>query len=320
MMLFYSSGTTKNSLKKSLAQTLSYYYPYAGRVNLDGCSIDCDDSGAPFIEAHVANTMSEILQRLEFDVLAQLLPFKNDQNKLHGNKSIIVVQVNYFSCGGVAITISFKHVIADGPASANFIKAWSDNNHNHLYTSTIIKDDVVFDCASVFPQQDLPLKALWKNCFQVSVPLGEALVKRFTFDGTKMAALRAKIGDHPTRFEAVTTLILVAAADAARERETDDVKPKNVALIPINIRKRMNPPFPEKCLGNVGQATVVKWEMEERIEYNSFAKRIRESIRKMDDKYARKLNESGGFLNDLENVNEEISKMNVYFVSTMDKE
>ena len=110
---------------------------------------------------------------------------------------------------------------------------------------------------------------------------------------------------------------MVAAADSARERETDDVKPKNVAFIPINIRKRMNPPFPEKCLGNVGQATVVKWQMEERIEYNSFAKRIRESIRKMDDKYARKLNEGGGFLNDLENVNEEISKMNVYFVTSV---
>ncbi|KAK0607205.1 hypothetical protein LWI29_011302 [Acer saccharum] len=137
--------------------------------------------------------MSEILQRLEFDVLAQLLPFKNDRNKLHANKSIIVVQVNYFGCGGVAITIYFKHVIADGPAATNFIKAWSDN-HNQLYT--IIKDDVVFDCASVFPPQDLPLKALWKNCFQVSVPLGEALVKRFTFDATKMAALQAKIGDH----------------------------------------------------------------------------------------------------------------------------
>ncbi|KAK1558289.1 hypothetical protein Q3G72_000777 [Acer saccharum] len=76
----------------------------------------------------------------------------------------------------------------------------------------------------------------------------------------------------------------------------------------------MNPPFPEKCLGNVGQATVVKCQMEERIEYNNFTKRIQESIRKMDDKYARKLNESEGFLNDLENVNEEISEMNVYFV------
>ncbi|KAK4854821.1 hypothetical protein QYF36_001650 [Acer negundo] len=261
--------------------------------------------------------MSDILEQLEFYQLAKLLPFHDNKLKLYTGGIMVIVQVNYFICGGVAISIYFKHVIADAFAAAIFIKTWAaiacaGSNYN-------IKD-AVYGCASIFPPQDLPLQQLWRTSFENNFALGETVSRRLIFDATTIATLREKIVngpclDQPTRFEAITALIWGAAIDAGRERE--DFKAKNVALIPVSLRHKLNLASPEQCIGNVAQVTMAKWPTEKTIDYNSLAGKLNEAIMMMDENYARKLNEGGGFLSDLRNLNEEISDSNVFFVTSM---
>ncbi|KAK0608183.1 hypothetical protein LWI29_026863 [Acer saccharum] len=290
LLLFYSGACenatkTSDHLKKSLAKTLTHYYPFAGRVK-DNLCVDCDDSGASFIEANVSCNMSDILDQLESDQLEKLLPFKDNKLKLYTGGIMVVVQANYFSCGGVAIGI---------------LQAF-------------------YGCASIFPPQDLPLQRLWRKSFANNVSLGDSVSKRFIFDDPTIATLRETIVNGPclnrsTRSEAVTALIWGAAI--ATEREREDVKATNVALIPVDLRHKMNMASLEECIGNVAQAAIAKWPTEKVIDYNSIAAKLHEAIMMMDEKYARKLNEGGGFLNDLRELNEQISDSNVFFVTSL---
>ncbi|KAJ4713817.1 Vinorine synthase [Melia azedarach] len=104
-------------LKNALSKTLTYYYPFAGQ-NIDGVSTQCNDHGAIFIETQVANIrISDVLKRRDKaqDLLnlKNLLPFNGMLPQIpttattacHPN---LFVQVNYFPCGGIAITIFFS--------------------------------------------------------------------------------------------------------------------------------------------------------------------------------------------------------------------
>ncbi|KAK2649360.1 hypothetical protein Ddye_016849 [Dipteronia dyeriana] len=72
-LVFFYSGACKNShhLKKSLSQTLTYYYPFARRIK-NGFSVDCDDYGVTFNEASVACYMSELIKRPKIELREQL--------------------------------------------------------------------------------------------------------------------------------------------------------------------------------------------------------------------------------------------------------
>ncbi|KAJ0110687.1 hypothetical protein Patl1_02835 [Pistacia atlantica] len=314
-IFFYSPATkdpieTSAGLKHSLSQTLTHYYPFAGRLK-DRSFIDCDDSGATFIEAQVAGNMSEVLKQPEMDLLEQLLPFKLDE-KL---STLVVVQVSYFGCGGLAIGVCFSHVVADATAAANFVNNWAAV----ASFGSINVEDLIFDCTSIFPPQDV--LGLTDSLCEKHVSYEEVITKRFMFDATKIAALREEIGnvgslDCPTRVEAVSTLIL-SAVIAAAARETNELTSSFLAAsIPVNLRKRMNPPLPEECIGNICTTTTVMCPMNQRIDYKSLAKKVHESIRMMDDKFVRNVYGGGEFLNFLKNAVEGLSKNRLFWNSS----
>lgn len=56
-------STISNLLKKSLSETLSKYYPFAGRLRSSGSYVDCNDEGVQFVEAHIGSKLSYILER-----------------------------------------------------------------------------------------------------------------------------------------------------------------------------------------------------------------------------------------------------------------
>ncbi|GMJ05972.1 hypothetical protein like AT1G31490 [Hibiscus trionum] len=119
-----NSNTLFESLKASLAKTLSYYYPFAGRIVEDSRTrqslIICDNSGALLVEA-LANIP---LNQLDFYNLNQTLegivvpcleefPFP------------VQVQVTCYTCGGLSITFTFDHALGDATAFGNFLSSWS---------------------------------------------------------------------------------------------------------------------------------------------------------------------------------------------------
>ncbi|KAJ4706859.1 vinorine synthase-like [Melia azedarach] len=294
IILLYTKTTenptkTSDHLKKSLSETLTRYYPLAGQLKYDQLIVDCNDQGVPFVEADVSNHMSELLKLPNIDVLEQLLPFKPHEG-FNAERSNVTVQVNYFGCGGMAIGLCFKHKVLDATTAAFFVKNWGVIARG----AGEIKD-VIYDQASLFPARDLSF--LSKSVDEEFLK-AESETKRFVFDGSAIASMREKfthLGRRPTRFEVVSAVILGALISAAKESEEP---PERLdTIISVNLRQRMVPPFPEHCLGNIISGGLIYWPLEKKLDHGSLAEEIHQSIKKVDDQFARKFYGEAEFLN-----------------------
>ncbi|KAH7565911.1 hypothetical protein JRO89_XS08G0037600 [Xanthoceras sorbifolium] len=286
-----SKNTTENTdhLKKSLSKTLTYYYPFAGRVK-DDFSVCCDDYGATFIEAKVAGDMSELIKKEDVVLLEQLRPY--DAEEMSNAQVNLAVQVNYFDCGGVAVCVSFRHAIADACAAAYFVKNWA----TVACGGNDIKD-VIFDSTSIFPSQDV--SGISKTNHQAMRDISkETITKWLVFDNTKIAALQEKIGGRSTRYEALLALMMGAMIDAKEELDESNLTQFG-AIIPVNLRKKMNPPLPEKCIGNAITLGMTYWTTKEKGDYNKIVSKAREVISMVDD-YA-KADIKNGWMNCIRN-------------------
>ncbi|XP_022738164.1 vinorine synthase-like [Durio zibethinus] len=304
VILFYSvaSGDPRkrsNILKESLSKTLTQFYPFAGRVK-DSFSIDCNDEGVSYTEAQVATNVSVVLQDPEIDLLLQLLP--NDSLERlpepTAEQVLVAIQVNFFACGGMAICACVDHVVADGAATATFIKSWAAIACGANY----IDHDVIYDCTSVFPPHDLTSfkeKFANEDKHEVPEPQGKIVTKRLLFDGSKITALRNEIGNgpssyRPSRFEAVSALIWSAMLSTTTKND----RTFSTTTISMNLRNRTNPPMPQQCIGNVYQVKEVESLMEKTINLSILAGKIHETIRKVDDDHVKKLGAGvGAYIN-----------------------
>ncbi|KAL3585041.1 hypothetical protein D5086_011908 [Populus alba] len=167
--------------------------------------------------------------------MAMISSFQNQIKLYSGNDA---VQVNYFNCGGVAISICIWHAVADASTLATFVNCWAAISRD---PNNVI-DEVVFDCTTLFPPQDLSSFSL--HSFVKEDVSSEIVMKRFLFDGSKLASLRDEVGngpylDRPSRFIAVSTLILTAMMTVTRENEAMQI---NAATIAVDLRRRLKPP------------------------------------------------------------------------------
>lgn len=67
-----SSDIVSRRLKRSLSQTLSRFYPLAGKQ--EGVSINCNDEGAVFTEARTDVLFSDFLRNLDINSLKVFIP------------------------------------------------------------------------------------------------------------------------------------------------------------------------------------------------------------------------------------------------------
>ncbi|XP_017972579.1 PREDICTED: salutaridinol 7-O-acetyltransferase [Theobroma cacao] len=312
ILLFYSATSETNPSKKSdllkdsLSKILTHFYPFAGRVK-EGCTIDCNDDGAAYVEAQVDSDMFLVLKEPGIDLLLQLLPCEPLEKLPEPSAQVILaVQVNYFACGGMAICVCLRHVVSDASAAAGFVKSWAAVASG----VDMVLDAVIYDCTSLFPPQDL--SGLWKTIEKSqNALLAEVVTKRFIFYGSKIAALRNEIGNglslyRPTRVEALSSLIWNAII--ACDTEEGEIVPMHVATTAVNLRKRMNPPLPQLCMGNISHVTMANLFMARTKSRNSLAEKIHESILKMDDKFVRQFFGSGAHLNVMKNMAAELGK------------
>ncbi|CAN0906743.1 Coniferyl alcohol acyltransferase [Linum grandiflorum] len=101
--------TILTSLRRSLAKTLHYYYPFSGRIVTNPATsepeIICNNQGVLFVEASANVT----LKRVNFYDLNKLVM----QGKLVSLSPDIPfqVQVTGYTCGGVSMTFTFDHAL-----------------------------------------------------------------------------------------------------------------------------------------------------------------------------------------------------------------
>ncbi|KAI3896281.1 hypothetical protein MKW92_001545 [Papaver armeniacum] len=257
----HDQSSKSEVLKKSLSETLTRFYPIAGRIK-DNILIDCNNEGVDYIEAKVNGIMSDFMS---VDVVHQLHPSHIMLDDV-AKEAQLAVQVNLFDCGGIAISISMSHKIVDACTAITFINGWAAT------ARAAPKQEIVcptFDSAAIFPA--LPPGVQVSSLESDDSVQGENVVtKMFAFTAPKIAALRARIAEvrsssnglskYPTRTEALSALvwksfIKTSRVKAARKYALSpaSTKPviKSIANYAVNLRTRLNPPLPQISFGNI---------------------------------------------------------------------
>ncbi|KAJ7957633.1 Vinorine synthase-like [Quillaja saponaria] len=230
-------------LKMSLSETLTQFYPLAGRVK-DNSVIECNDEGAEFLEAKVNCFLSDILKQPDEYSMNLFLPIEVESPKA-GLSPLLLIQANFFKCGGLAIGISISHKIADGSTISTFIKGWSMIANGCTYEEATHPSYVLGD---IYPSLDFPITL--PSC---ELRKGKCITTRYVFSASKIAELKAQAAstfvERPTRVEAVLALLWKSATMAARAKFGSN-RPTVLSQL-VNIRKRLNPPLPENSIGNL---------------------------------------------------------------------
>ncbi|KAK2965667.1 hypothetical protein RJ640_007673 [Escallonia rubra] len=289
-------------LKDTLSETLTRFYPLAGRVqNQDEYVIHCNDKGIIFSTARVNNcAMTDFLSSSQpkVELLHQFLPslppvtktVADDDNDDDGPAQL-AIQLNIFSCGGVALCVCFRHDIIDATTISAFLNCWSsiilakDNTKN---IGAVITPD--FSAPSLFPQRGkeslpayLTLGAGRKPEQQVQI-----VTKRIVFKATAVEGLRAiAASEHvpkPSRFEATACFIwkhCMAASGAIRGSRLP-----SLMCFPADIRRRMVPPLSGHLVGNILSMLLTdKYSTDGPAELDGLVSLLRKALERFKDKF-----------------------------------
>ncbi|CAI0455876.1 unnamed protein product [Linum tenue] len=234
------------TLRSSLAQTLTRFYPLAGRLSKSG-GIDqagsvpvvhCNDDGVPFSSATVDLSVAEFLRkRLEIDSLQQFLPFTADPivSDLESAPQI-AFRATAFPCGGLAIGVCMLHKIIDAATLADFMKLWSAVAKSEEKTAeAAVGGAYAHDRAatSLLPLRHGDVPAVTEDLVREQ---GKMLTRRLAFDEEAIHALKAKAKSdeipNPTRTEAVAGFLWKhVMSAAARAASPDGSNTRSVASV-----------------------------------------------------------------------------------------
>ncbi|KAL3357643.1 hypothetical protein AABB24_018049 [Solanum stoloniferum] len=261
-------------LKKSLSETLTRYYPFAGRIK--GVSIECNDEGAPFYEAFAHN-----YEFLTKDFLPNTVAEVGSSVFHNSTLYPLLVQVTLFKCGGMVICMCAFHKVADGATLYGLANAWAIGSCNELPE---------FVAAAKFLPPPIPYVSngpMFQFQFTNFYCNEQRVSKLFFFDASTIASLRAKaMSDDvpvPTRVEAVSALIWKCVITAGAG--TGASKLANL----VNMRRRFVPPLPDHCVGNVvAVATACKGENDDGSDLATLVNCIRKSLSQLSSKYVEK--------------------------------
>ncbi|KAK4739811.1 hypothetical protein R3W88_003508 [Solanum pinnatisectum] len=279
-----------DKLEKSLAETLTKFYPFSGRFGEDDdqLSIHCNDEGVEYVQTKVnADDLPEYLgqaNNIESSLL-DLLPIM-----VHMPSSpLLGVQVNVFNNGGIAIGIKVSHIIADAFTIATFVNEWA---HTCL-TGTMTQDNnnnlpSFGQLSLLFPARVLQLPSL-PNSTSTTGP--EIVTRRFVFDALAIENLRKTIKDdstadddmikQPSRVVVVMSLIWKVLTHISSAKNENS---RNSSLgFAINFRGKLScVPSLEHALGNYAMFASANLEASDhsrKDELNDFVKLVGNTIR-----------------------------------------
>ncbi|PSS00224.1 Salutaridinol 7-O-acetyltransferase [Actinidia chinensis var. chinensis] len=265
-------------LKKSLADTLSVFYPLAGRV-IDEIYVECSDKGVDFFQAQVNCELCDIIgSNAKFgDQLNKLIPYQETD----AGDLTIGIQVNFFECGGICIAACFSHKVSDALSFLTFFNSWAAAaSCGDL--SKVVRPR--FGLADLFPPEDIPRYHQLEEKDSIAQ-------RTFVFSESAISALKAKLGTNKcTRVEALSAFIWSRFIAATSKKS-----PKRHYRVfhSVNLRPRLDQTSSEYYFGNlVGVATVIPPSTKELVE-SEFVRQLREALRKVDGAYVKNLQRPG---------------------------
>ncbi|KAK9732914.1 hypothetical protein RND81_04G031600 [Saponaria officinalis] len=279
-LLFYSApqGAARldiTRLKTCLSETLTTFYPLAGRYETWG-TILCNDEGIPFTESQVNCTLSDMLNSFfssssSFEYLPSFYPPKQDilPSRVH-----MAIQVNVFTCGGFALGWYHVHKVTDGTSATTFLRHWAALVAENYEGVTQAQPDFKAGPTTFppLPEEDTPVvvhesdnkeekfetkgdsgndKTIWS-----SISAKRTILRSFIFKSSAMNELKAKsISDgvpNPSRYEAVTGFLWKQLLSTSTTTEK-----QSTITVAVNLRPITDPPLPKGSMGNIVDVAIV---------------------------------------------------------------
>ncbi|XP_027178426.1 acylsugar acyltransferase 3-like [Coffea eugenioides] len=237
-------------LKSSLSKALAQYYPFAGRLMKNGYLIDCNDMGAQFTEGRINSRVAEIRKQLSSssekvqDLIFARSLFSGPASANH--RSLVFVQLSSFNCGGIVLSVSINHWIADASSVSTFMNDWaaiarqtSDIPSPHLHGG------------SLFPPVD---GQQYLDLFPPKPDQGKYAKRILAFHASKIGELKAAAlnsgVENPTRFEVVSALLYSCFMSAASKANSGSHIRPSIFFNAVNFRQIIVPPLPQNSVGN----------------------------------------------------------------------
>ncbi|XP_051129012.1 stemmadenine O-acetyltransferase-like [Andrographis paniculata] len=239
---------TTHHLKKSLSALLTRFYPFAGRVNLDdnSHSIDCSDQGVHFTVAKFpGHNLSDLLENPDRTDLPSLLVPGVDfiWQEIDPESRVLMIQVNYFDCGGIAMGVVFWHKLADATTITNFLISWGNANRGS-------KNGV---CPNYIFQYLFPHRPEFVDKPPIQSPLqltAKWALKRYVLDASTISVLQQLESSgsvkNVTKVEVVSAILWKCFMAASLENG----KSESSVMLAVDLRRKARPPFPADCFGN----------------------------------------------------------------------
>ncbi|XVE74860.1 hypothetical protein DITRI_Ditri12bG0052200 [Diplodiscus trichospermus] len=217
--------------------------------------------------------LSDFLENPVPSELNKLLPFVLDDAKAVP----LGIQFNVFYCGGIGIGVCISHKIADALSLFTFVNTWAAISRGDQ--SCIVSPEFV--SAKLFPPKSL-------SGFEPGIGIStERIVTKRISKPDMLRVLQSTEG--PSRIEALSAFIWCRFVASTKAK----LIPNNcfyTIVHAVNLRSRLEPPLPDHSFGNFYRIaiTVPSRNSGEDCCHN-LVNQIRESIRKLDAKYVRQL-------------------------------
>ncbi|KAB1201188.1 Vinorine synthase [Morella rubra] len=281
----YVEVVSKDTIKPS-SSTPDHLRP--GRIK-GNSHVDCNDEGVLYVEAKATCTLSEFLEDPEPGETSKFLPFELDDV----NELAFAVQVTTFSCGGIVIGLVFAHKVADASSFFMFLNSWAAIGRGSSDITT-----PRFEAATIFPPETFPSYTPSRGLRKKN----KIAVKRFVFESSAIAALRAKYSTEdmsveyprPTRVEALSAFVFNRYL-AATEAAADPNKVCTVFHI-ANLRSRVDPPHLENYFGNMSMPTGTVISRDTENGFQGIISPVRDALKKVDMNHVKCFRESGAYL------------------------
>lgn len=169
-----------------------------------------------------------------------------------------LTQVNFFECGGLALSLLISHKVADALSFFTFLNAWAAAARGDPGIT-----DPCFNSSELFPPINI-------SGFQTSsgIVKDNISTRRFVFDAATIASLREQFADlnnvaatadqprrRPTRVEALSSFLWSRYMASTQPIEARGNKIYTV-LHAVNLRTRTEPPMSERHFGNISRLAI----------------------------------------------------------------
>ncbi|KAL2333550.1 hypothetical protein Fmac_014763 [Flemingia macrophylla] len=244
-------------IRQALAETLVFYYPWAGRLreSTNGIlMIDCTGEGVLFIEADADVTIKQFGDNLmpPFACSDKILCNVPESDGILGCP-LLLVQVTSLKCGGFIFGLRFNHTMSDASGIGQFLNVLAEIACGAQKPSVLPLWHRELLCARDPPkvaythpeyEHELPdIRSMYipKNC-------------SFFFGPKEISSIRALLPHHiatkSTTFEVLTAWIWRSYTESLNLQNPDQ---EVYLIIPVNARFghcKFNPPLPDGFYGN----------------------------------------------------------------------